>query len=123
MDEELGHYCDGCGESFDNAFEYVDHFLDEADEGEFDPAIILPNGIKLMVGSLLRFLFERADKPEEIRQITQSTYVTLFAAETGSEELEDMIEDVVVENEMLRFEETLNRLLNEKGPDDNESRA
>ena len=123
MDEELGHYCDGCGESFDNAFEYVDHFLDEADEGEFDPAIILPNGIRLMVGSLLRFIFERADKPEEIRQITQSTYVTLFAAETGSEELEDMIEDVVVENEMLRFEETLNRLLNEKGPDDNESRA
>ena len=123
MDEEVGHYCDGCGESFDNAFEYVDHFLDESDEDEFDPAIILPNGIKLMVGSLLRFIYERADRPEEIRQITQSTYVTLFAAESGSEALEEIIEDVVVDNEMLRFDDSLKRLLNEKGPDDNESRA
>ena len=123
MDEELGKYCDDCGESFDNAFEYVDHFIEEADEDEFDPAIILPNGVKLMVGSLLRFLFERADKPDEIRQITQSTYVTLFAAESGSDALEEIIEDVVVENEMLRFDDSLNLLLNEKGPDDNESRA
>ena len=121
MDDELGRYCDDCGESFDNAFEYVDHFL-EHDE-EFDPAIVLPNGIKLMVGSLLRFIYEWADEPEQIRQITQSTYVTLFAAETEFPGLEEMIEDVVVENEMLRFDDSLNKLLNEKGNDDNESRA
>ena len=121
MDDELGKYCDDCGESFDNAFEYVDHFL-EADE-EFDPAIVLPNGFRLMVGSLLRFIFERADAPDEIRQITQSTYVTLFAADTEFPGLEEMIEDVVVENEMLRFDDALRHLLEEKGNDDNESRA
>lgn len=122
MDEEIDHYCDGCGEAFDNAFDFVDHFIEE-DEEEFDPAIVLPNGVRLMVGSLLRFLYERADKPEEIRQITQSTYVTLFAAETGSDELDEMLEDVVVENEMLKFEDALQRLLDEKGQDDNESGA
>jgi len=122
MDEDIGNYCDSCGESFDNAFDYVDHFVEEDDE-EFDPSIVLPNGVKLMVGSLLRFLYERADKPEEIRQISQSTYVTLFAAEAGFPGLEEMIEDVVVQNEMLRFDDSLNNLLNEKGPDDNESRA
>lgn len=123
MDDEIDNYCDSCGESFDNSFEYVDHFIED-DDSEFDPAIVLPNGVKLMVGSLLRFIYERANKPEEIRQITQSTYVTLFAAETGIPGLDEMIEDVVVENEMLRFDDSLNNLLNEeKGNDDNESRA
>lgn len=122
MNEPLDNYCDACGEQFDNAFEYVDHFIEDKD-AEFDPSIVLPNGVKLMVGSLLRFMYERAHKPEEIRQIAQSTYVTLFAAETGFPGLEEMIEDVVVENEMLRFNDSLRHLLNEKGPDDNESRA
>ncbi len=121
MNDYLENYCDACGEHFDNAFDYVDHFVEKDDE-EFDPYILLPNGVKLMIGSLLRFMYERAYKPEEIRQITQSTYVTLFAAETGFPGLEEMIEDVVVENEMLRFDDSLKHLL-EEGPDDNESRA
>jgi len=120
VDPELGRYCDECGESFDNAFEYVDHFL-EQDE-EFDPSFILPNGVKLMIGSLLRFIYDKAEKTEEIRQITQSTYVTLFAAESGFPGLDEIIEDVVVENEMLKFDDALRHLL-EKGPDDNESRT
>ena len=122
MDDPLSNYCDGCGEHFDNAFEYVDHFVEEDDE-EFNPYIALPNGVKLMIGSLLRFIYEMAYKPDEIRQIVQSTYVTLFAAETEFPGLEEMIEDVVVQNEMLRFDDSLRHLLNEKGPDDNESRA
>ena len=121
MDEEIYDYCDGCGESFDNAFEYVDHFIEKEDE-EFNPSIVLPNGVKLMVGSLLRFIYEHADKPNEIRQITQSTYVTLFAAEADFPGLDEMIEDVVVENEMLKFDDALRHLL-EKGTDDNESGA
>ena len=112
MEFDGHYYCDGCGEEFDNAFEYVDHFVEDNDEDEFNPAIILPNGYRLMVGSLLRFLYDNSGEPEQIRQITQSTYVTLFAAETESPDLEEMIEDVVVENEMLRFDDALNRLLN-----------
>lgn len=112
--EEL--YCDICGEHFDNAFEMVDHQLE--DDDEFDPAIILPNGIKLLVGSLLRFLYEHAEQPEQIRQITQSTYVTLYAAESGSEALEELIEEVVVGSEMLKFDSSLKKLLEENKPDE-----
>ena len=113
-DEEL--YCDGCGIHFDNAFEMVDHHLEDGDD--FDPAIILPNGIRLMVGSLLRFLFEHADIPEQIRQITQSTYVTLYAAESDSEALDELIEEVVVSSEMLKFDSSLKKLLEESNKDD-----
>jgi hypothetical protein len=121
--EEIEHYCDGCGEHFDNSFEYVDHFIEEADEGEFDPVLVLPNGVRLMIGSLLRFIFEHADNPDEIRQITQSTYVTLFAAEVGSEYFDDMVEDLIVSNEMLEFDDSLKQLLEGKKPNDDESGA
>jgi hypothetical protein len=121
--DEVDNYCDACGEHFDNSFEYVDHFFEENKMDEFDPVLVLPNGVRLMVGSLLRFLFDQADNPEEIRQITQSTYVTLFAAETTSPAFEELIEDVVVQNEMLRFDDSLKQLLEEKNPDDNESGA
>jgi hypothetical protein len=112
--EEL--YCDGCGIHFDNAFEMVDHHLEDGDE--FDPAIVLPNGIKLMVGSLLRFIFEHADYPDQVRQIVQSTYVTLYAAESDSEVLDELIEEVVVGSEMLKFDSSLKKLLEESKPNE-----
>jgi hypothetical protein len=107
------YFCEECGQHFESGFDLVDHHIPE-DEDEFDPAIILPSGYKLMIGSLLRFFYEYADNPEQIRQITQSTYVTLFAAEHDSDVLEDMIEDVVVDSEMLRFEDSLKSLLEGK---------
>jgi len=113
-DDDL--YCDGCGEHFDPAFEMVDHHLEDGDE--FDPYIVLPNGVKLLVGSLLRFLYEHAEQPEQIRQITQSTYVTLYAAESGSEVLDELIEEVVVGSEMLKFDSSLKKLLEESKPNE-----
>ena len=109
-------YCDVCGEHFDNAFEMVDHHLEDGDE--FDPAIVLPNGVRLLVGSLLRFIYEHAEQPEQIRQITQSTYVTLYAAESNSEVLDEIIEEVVVGSEMLKFDSSLKTLLDESKPDE-----
>ena len=109
-------YCDGCGEHFDNSFEMVDHHLEDGDE--FDPAIVLPNGVRLLVGRLLRFIYEHADQPEQIRQITQSTYVTLYAAESNSEVLDEIIEEVVVGSEMLKFDSSLKTLLDESKPDE-----
>jgi hypothetical protein len=121
--DEIENYCDGCGEHFDNSFEYVDHFIEESEDEEFDPVLVLPNGVRLMIGSLLRFIFEHADNPYEIRQITQSTYVTLFAAEVGSEYFDDMVEDLIVSNEMLEFDDSLKQLLEGKKPNDDESGA
>jgi hypothetical protein len=103
--------CDSCGENFDNAFDLIDHVVE--DDDEFDPALILPNGIKLMIGSMLRFMYEYADDREQIRQLAQSTYVTLFAAERGMDVVDDLIEDMVVDSEMMKFDATLRALLEE----------
>lgn len=121
MNEEY-LYCDKCGENFDNAFEMVDHYLE--DEDEFNPAIILPNGVRLLIGSLLRFIFRDADEPEKIKQITQSTYIALYAAESNNEFLNEIIEEIIVDSEMLDFDSSLKTLLDEGKPNEtNESGA
>ena len=74
-----------------------------------------------MIGSFLRFLYYHAEDSKQIRQIAQSTYVTLYAAEHSLDTLEGMIQDVVVDSEMLRFEDTLKALLEGK-LDDEEGR-
>lgn len=114
MDEYI---CDECGEHFPDAFELVDHNTPE-DEDEFNPSLILPNGYRLQIGSLLRFMYENSDEPEQIRKITQSTYVTLFAAEHSQEVLEELIEEMVVSTEMLRFDDSLKELLEKDKPND-----
>ena len=83
------------------------------------PVTILPNGYRLQIGSLLRFFFDNVDDPEQIRQIAQSTYVTLLAAEQDElEAVADMIEDMVVQSEMLKFDESLDSLLKEQKPNE-----
>ena len=85
---------------------------------EFDPKLILPNGYTLMVGSLLRCLFNYANDPKQIKQITQSTYATLYAAETDPGMMKEIIEDMVVEDHMQDFDVALNELLDSENPDD-----
>ena len=85
---------------------------------EFDPKLILPNGYTLMVGSLLRCLFNYANDPRQIKQITQSTYATLYAAETDPGMMKEIIEDMVVEDQMSGFDSALNELLDSENPDD-----
>lgn len=85
---------------------------------EFDPKLILPNGYTLMVGSLLRCLFNYANDPKQIKQITQSTYATLYAAETDPGMMKEIIEDMVVEDQMSGFDSALNELLDSENPDD-----
>ena len=57
--------CPECGEHFENAFDATDHLLE--DDEEFDPALVLPNGYRLMIGSLLRCIYRYADSPENIK--------------------------------------------------------
>lgn len=115
--------CSGCGETFENAFEYVDHLTDDSSIDEFDPALLLPNGTRFMVGSLLRFMYYHAEESERIKEIAESSFVTLFAAEIDSEELEEMIEDMVVSSEMIDFDLSLKKLLEKSTTDDDESGA
>jgi hypothetical protein len=101
--------CPQCGERFENVFEATDHLLE--DDEEFDPALVLPNGARLMIGSLLRCLFKYADKPEQIKSITQSTYMTLFTAETQPEAIKDIVEEMIVESQMLEIDDEIKNLL------------
>lgn len=118
----MEHFCDSCNEAFDNTFDYIDHItFDFGNQEEFDPSLRLPNGARFMVGSLLRFMYQNADEPEQIKQIAQSSYLTLFHAETESEDLDELIEEMVVQSEMMRFDLSLKELLEEKKPDDTEN--
>jgi hypothetical protein len=101
--------CPECGQKFDNVFEATDHLLEEDDE--FDPALVLPNGYRLMIGSLLRCMYRYAEEPEQIRSITQDTYMTLFTAETQPDVILDVIEDMIVGSSMVGIDDELKQLL------------
>ena len=118
----MEYSCEPCGESFENAFEYVDHItFDFRNPEEFDPSLRLPNGARFMVGSLLRFMYHNAHEPEQVKQIAESSFMTLFHAETEAEDLDEIIEDMVVQSEMMRFDVSLKELLEEEKPDDTEN--
>ena len=103
--------CPECGEQFDNVFQATDHLLE--DDEEFDPSLILPNGARLMIGSLLRCLYKYADKPDQIKTITQSTYMTLFTAETQPAAMKDIVEEMIIESQMMEIDNELKQLLEE----------
>jgi hypothetical protein len=114
--------CPVCGTYFDNVFEATDHLIEDEDGEEFDPKLILPNGYTLMVGSLLRCIFKYADNPEEIKSITESTYATLYAAETNPGDMRGIIEDMVIREQMSEFDKELVQLLDDEKPNNDEGR-
>jgi hypothetical protein len=111
-------YCHECKVEFEDSFELIDHLMPE--DEEFDPYYLLPNGFKLMMGSLLRYIHGYADKPDKIRNLAQSTYITLFAAEMEYEGVGELVEDMVVSQEMSGLDLELEKLLR---TDDNEGGA
>lgn len=113
--------CPICGQHFEDVFEATDHLIEDEDGDEFDPKLILPNGYTLMVGSLLRCLFKYADNPDEIKAITQSTYATLYAAETNPGDMRKIIEDMVIREQMSEFDKELVELLDDEKPNNDES--
>lgn len=105
--------CKICGQHFDNIFDATDHLIEDNGEEEFNPEIVLPNGYRLLVGSMLRQLFESADKPEEVRTITQLTYGTLYAAETNVGLMKKLVEDAIIHEHMSEIDDELKELLEE----------
>ena len=104
--------CDLCGMHFSDAFEYVKHMLE--DDDDFNPYLILPNSYRLMVGSKLRTLFDNADDPTIVRQVCESTYMTLFTAETEPHMLEEVITDLIVESSIADLDEDIKRILEDR---------
>lgn len=120
MNEEGGNdsynYCNECNVEFENSFALIDHMLE--DDEDFDPYYILPNGFKLLLGSLLRFMFNHAEEPEQVKLISQSTYVTLFASEMGYDLVDELVEDMVVKSALVGFDEELKQLLKKESKDE-----
>ena len=105
--------CGICGQRFDNIFEATDHLIEDNGEEEFNPEIILPNGYRLLVGSMLRQLFDNAENPEKVRTITQLTYGTLYAAESDIGLMKKLVEDAIIHEHMSLIDEELEELLEE----------
>jgi hypothetical protein len=101
--------CPECGEQFDNVFQATDHLLE--DDEEFDPSLILPNGSRLMIGSLLRCLYKYAERPEQVKVITQSAYMTLFTAETQPDAIKDIVEEMIIKSQMMEIDDEIKQLL------------
>lgn len=100
--------CPECGVKFDDIFEAVNHLLE--DDEQFDPALILPGGYRLLIGSLLRMIYENRHNPIAISDLVQDCYGTLFAAEIDTELLGENIEDIFVETAMENFDVELKKL-------------
>ena len=109
MTENKYDVCPECGVHFEDAFEAVDHLLD--DDEEFDPALILPNGYRLMIGSLLRSIFEHAEDIEKIKQIAEDTYMTLFMVEISPNSIGKIVQDIIVSESMEDLDNELKELL------------
>ena len=116
--------CKICGQQFDNIFDATDHLIDDENGVEFDPKLILPGGYQLLIGSLLRCIYESAGSPKSVRDITQSVYATLYAAESTPNKMKEYIEDVVVNQEMRHIDKELAHFLTsetDKKEDENDS--
>lgn len=116
LEDDSHNTCKDCHMKFDSSFELVDHLTGE--EERFDPYLLLPTGHKLMIGSLLRFMYDNAHQPEQIEFMCQSTYITLFAAENGSNFVTELVEDMLVKSAFKNFDSSLKRLLNEEENDE-----
>ena len=103
--------CNICGQQFDNIFDATDHLIDDEDGVQFDPKLILPGGYQLLIGSLLRCIYESAGSPKSVRDITQYVYATLYAAESTPNKMKEYIEDVVVNQEMRHIDKELAHFL------------
>jgi hypothetical protein len=105
--------CKICGQHFDNIFEVVDHLVDDENEPEFDPKLILPGGYQLMIGSLLRNIHMNAGNNRKVKDIIEHTYATLYAAETNPRKMKRFIEDLIITTEMGVLEHEIRDFLSE----------
>ena len=102
--------CKICGTNFDNIFDAVNHLMDDEDE-VFDPILKLPNGYSLLLGSLLEKLYRNAEDVALVKDITEMTYATLYAAQTDVTQMKGLVEDAIIKQHMVDIDEELKELL------------
>lgn len=109
--------CKICGTNFDNIFDAINHLAEDDDE-IFEPVYQLPSGYALMLGSLLEELYHNADKPDTIREITEITYATLYAAQTDVTQMKGLVHEAIINQHMSAIDEELKELLEGDDNDD-----
>ena len=102
--------CKICGTNFDNIFDAVNHLMDDEDE-VFDPILKLPNGYSLLLGSLLEKLYRNAEDVALVKDITEMTYATLYAAQTDVTQMKGLVEDAIIKQHIVDIDEELKELL------------
>lgn len=109
--------CKVCGTNFDNIFDAINHLIED-EEDIFEPVYQLPSGYALMLGSLLEELYHHADEPDIIRDITEITYATLYAAQTDVVKMKDLVHEAIINQHMSSIDKELKYLLEEEQDDD-----
>lgn len=105
--------CKVCGTNFDNIFDAINHLIED-EEDIFEPVYQLPSGYALMLGSLLEELYHHADEPDIIRDITEITYATLYAAQTDVVKMKDLVHEAIINQHMSAIDKELKDLLEEE---------
>lgn len=83
------------------------------EEDVFDPILKLPNGYSLLLGSLLGELYRNADDAGLIKDITEMTYATLYAAQNDVTQMKELVEEAIIKQHMVDIDEELKELLEE----------
>lgn len=81
------------------------------DDDVFDPILKLPNGYSLLLGSLLEKLYRNAEDVALVKDITEMTYATLYAAQTDVTQMKGLVEDAIIKQHMVDIDEELKELL------------
>lgn len=89
----------------------------EDDNEIFEPVYHLPSGYSLMLGSLLEELYHHAHEPDIIRNITEVTYATLYAAQSDVVKMKDLVQEAIINQHMSSIDEELKHLLEEDNND------
>ena len=84
--------------------------MDDEDD-VFDPILKLPNGYSLLLGSLLEKLYRNAEDIALVKDITEMTYATLYAAQTDVTQMKGLVEDAIIKQHMVDIDEELKELL------------
>jgi hypothetical protein len=66
-----------------------------------------------MLGSLLEELYRNADDPAYIKDVTEMTYATLYAAQTDVTQMKELVEEAIVKQHMVEIDDELKELLEE----------
>ena len=86
--------------------------MDDEDE-VFDPILKLPNGYSLLLGSLLEKLYRNAEDVALVKDITEMTYATLYAAQTDVVQMKELVEEAIIKQHMFDIDDELKELLEE----------